>query len=265
MIQSGLIPSFVRHERYFPRKYAFNYRFFLAILDLDELEKLDQSTWCFSYNRFNLFSFYDKDHLYHHGKSIKDNVLNYLEAQGVNEKILSIKILTNLRILGYVFNPVSFYFIQGEKSPYILIQIGNTFSELKPYLVDESHRQGETWIYETVKEFYISLFISLTNKMTFKITEKKGRYVVLIDDHTDQGELELKASLKGDKTPWSSLTLVKYFFKFPLLSFRIITAIHYHALRLYLMKIPFIKKADNAQLQTGVYQWKQGYYQKKNS
>ncbi len=264
MMQSGLIPSFVRHERFFPRKYAFNYNFFLALIDLNELDQLDKSTWCFSRNRFNLFSFYDRDHLYQGHKELKDNISEYLLSQGVQDKIESIKLLTSLRVLGYVFNPVSFYFIQTQARPYLLIQIGNTFSELKPYLVDDSHLYEGQWIYQTIKEFYISPFISLNNKMTFKISHKQEKLNVFIDDVSESGELELKASYSGKVKKWETSTLLKYFFRFPLLSFRIITAIHYHALKLYLMKIPYLKKADNIHLQTGVYQWKQGYYHKKN-
>ena len=265
MMKSGIIHSFVRHQRYFPKKYAFNYKFFWCLLDLDEIDDLTQRTWCFSRNKFNLFSFYDRDHLHLGQKSIKENVLSYLKGQGVTESILSIRLMTNPRILGYVFNPVSFYFIQSEIRSYLIIQIGNTFSELKPYFVDQTHLKDGQWIYKTIKEFYISPFIALDNVMTFKISHKDDRVTVIIDDVTKDGDLELTASYAGKIEDWKTAKLLSNFFLLPLISFRIITAIHYHALKLYMMKIPYFKKSDSPHLQTGVYQWKQGYYQKKNS
>ena len=265
MMKSGLIDSFVRHQRYFPREYKFNYRFFWCLFDLDELDLLAERTWCFSRNKFNLFSFYDRDHMYRGHKTLKENVLDYMKSMGVTEKVLNIQLLANARILGYVFNPVSFYFIQTENSPYVIIQIGNTFSELKPYLVDKTHLKDGVWTFRTIKEFYISPFISLDNEMTFKISHKGKSVSVLIDDMTSEGRTELKASYQGTIREWSARKLMGYFFRFPLMSFRIIAAIHYHALKLYLMKIPLFRKHENLHRETGVYQWKQGYYHKKDS
>lgn len=264
-MKSGLIDSFVQHHRFFPKEYKFNYYFFWCLFDLDEIDKLARTTWCFSRNRFNLFSFYDRDHLYRGMKTVKENIKDYLFSEGVKEDITSIKLLTNIRVLGYVFNPVCFYFIQTIKSSYMVIQIGNTFSELKPYFVDATHLKNGEWTFRTVKEFYISPFISLNNKMTFNVSHKDKDISVLIDDVSEDGKLELKAIYKGKVKEWSADKLLNYFFRFPLISFRIITAIHYHAFKLYMMKIPFLRKQEHLLRETGVYQWKQGHYHRKDS
>jgi len=265
MFKSGIVHSFVSHQRYFPRKYRFNYQFFWCFFDLDELEGLSKKTWPFSYNKFNFVSFFDRDHFSLGQPTLKENVIELLKQNNVTDDVISIKLMTNIRILGYVFNPVSFYFVQTKNSPYLIIEIGNTFSELKPYFVSPKHLEDGVWTFKTMKEFYISPFISLDNTMTFKISHKSDKVSVLIDDVNKNGELELKAIYTGTIEEWSSKKLLYNFFRFPLISFRIITAIHYHAFKLFMMKIPYFKKKENTHLQTGVYQWKQGYYQKKDS
>ena len=171
----------------------------------------------------------------------------------VHEKIKKIELLTNPRILGYTFNPVSFYFIETDKSPYIIIEIGNTFGEQKPYLVRPDCKKGDEWIYTTKKNFYISPFASVENTMTFKIRQSNQNLQITIDDFNISGDLEIKTIFNGNRKNWTSLNIFKLMFMYPLLTIRIIISIHYHALRLYLKRIPYFRKNDEIDLQTDLF------------
>jgi DUF1365 family protein len=253
LINTEFYLSFVRHTRFFPKKYLFDYRFFWTKFDLDELDELHRSTYFFSRNAFNLISFYDRDHIYLGHESTKDNIDAFLKENDIKDDIIRIELVTNPRILGYTFNPVSFYFIETKAQPYLVIEIGNTFHELKPYLVRPENKNAEgEWTFTTPKFFYISPFTSLENMMTFRIRRNDKSLVINIDDFA-KDQLELRASFTGKALPWSSQNLVKLFLGYPFITLRIIWSIHYHALRLYLLKIPFWKKSDNPHLQKDLF------------
>lgn len=263
-MNSGFFISFIKHERFFPKKYEFENRYFWSKFDLDELDKLQETTPIFSRNKFNLVTFRDHDHINLGHTTLKENVQAFLVEQGVNEKIIKIDLVTNPRILGYVFNSVSFYFIETDKSPYIVIEIGNTFKEQKPYLVRPEFKNGDQWVFTTQKHFYISPFTSLENSMTFKIKRSEKNFVVNIDDFNSRNELEVRASFTGRFVPWSTATLLKFFFIYPMTTLRLISSIHYHALKLWMMKVPYFKKSDNLHLQTDLYVWKNKSFRKRD-
>ncbi len=263
-MKSGFFISYIKHERFFPKRYEFENRYFWSKFDLDELDELDKKTPIFSRNRFNLVTFRDHDHINLGHSTLKENIQAFLNEQGVNERITKIDLVTNPRIVGYVFNSVSFYFIETETNPYVVVEIGNTFKEQKPYLLKPEHKTGDQWVFTTQKHFYISPFTSLENTMTFKIKRNEKNFVVNIDDFNNKNELEVRASFTGRFVPWSTKTLLKFFFIYPLTTVRLISSIHYHAFKLWMMKVPYFKKDDNQHLQTNLYVWKDRSFRKKN-
>jgi DUF1365 family protein len=263
-MKSGFYISYIKHERFFPKRYEFENRYFWTKFDLDELDELQRKTSIFSRNTFNLVTFRDHDHINLGHETLKENIQAFLAEQGVNEKIKTIEFVTNPRILGYVFNSVSFYFIEAEKNPYIVIEIGNTFKEQKPYLLKPENKNGDQWVFTTQKHFYISPFTSLENMMTFRIKRNDKSFTVNIDDFNGKNELEVRASFTGRFVPWKTSTLLKFFFIYPMTTLRLISSIHYHALKLFLMKVPYYKKDDNKHLQKDLYVWKDRSFRKRN-
>jgi uncharacterized protein len=197
--------------------------------------------------------------------TLKENILELLRLDGVTSTVRRIELITNPRILGYVFNPVSFYFIETDESPLLIAEIGNTFNEIKPYLVRADKFDGESWIFSTVKNFYISPFSSVKNSMTFRIRRSEDRLLIAIDNFDQAGEKEVIAVLKAKAVAWSNKTLLRLFLNYPLSTLKIISAIHYHALKLYLLRVPFWRKGQDSDLQTGVYEWNSRTFQKKDS
>lgn len=250
--------NLVIHDRILPRPYKFNFRFFWFYFDLNELEQLSSKTNFFSYNRFNLFSFYDRDHFgLGRNVSLRDRIISYLKEHEVDAQIKSIKILTNLRFLGYVFNPVSYFFIEMESGKsHAIIEICNTYHEVKPYFVHSDHFDGKKFEILVDKFFYISPFSSLENKMKFQFSLPQKTVNINIFDYLKTGELEIKTHLRGNAVGFSSRQLLKCAFFKPFATVQVTLAIHWHALKIYLKKIPYFKKKSDQHLQKGFHVWK---------
>ena len=121
----------VIHKRFKPKIHFFKYKVFSILLDISEIDILDKSLKIFSYNKFNIVSFYDVDHGPRDGTSIKEWVIKNLNGNRINTENIKIKLLCYPRILGYVFNPLSVFFIYNKNSELIsiLYEVKNIFGE----------------------------------------------------------------------------------------------------------------------------------------
>ena len=163
-LTSSLYDCEVVHERLVPKRHQFRYRLFFMDLDLAEIPHLARKLMLFGHNRPNLYSFRDSDHLdLGREGGIRGNLEAWLRENGIeldpNDRI---RLVTLPRILGYTFNPVCFYFIySGGKPAHVIVEVCNTFRELKPYLIDSPESPGYFRL-TTPKHFYVSPFSSLT-------------------------------------------------------------------------------------------------------
>jgi DUF1365 family protein len=240
----------VMHCRLQPRQRAFNYRVFMLSLDLDDLPKV---AWL-SYNRFNLFSLDDKDHIaLGESGGIRGNLIAWLRLRNVEiPEDARIRLVTFPRVLGYAFNPVSFYYVTtADGAPLLSVaEVGNTFREMKLFVVDGEDKEGE-WHCRVAKNFYVSPFSDPGDVFDFRLGLPGETLSVHIDDLKD-GEKILLSSVRGEAREISALRLFWYAFKYPLLSLKIIGLIHWHALILWLKKVPYFKKSDRSEVQTDV-------------
>ena len=126
----------VIHKRFKPKIHFFKYKIFSMLIDLSEIDLLNKSLKIFSYNKFNIVSFYDVDHGPRDGTSLKQWVIKNLIDNQINTEEIKIKLLCYPRILGYVFNPLSVFFIYNKKSELIsiLYEVKNTFGEQHTYI-----------------------------------------------------------------------------------------------------------------------------------
>ena len=140
-MNSGLYECEVYHCRLAPKRHEFRYRLFYLDLDLDEIPDLTKKLFFLSRNRWNLFTFRDRDHLDLGRPDIRSNLEAWLEEQGVKlERGSRIRLVTLPRILGYFFNPVCFYFISSPdgQPQHAVAEVSNTFREMKPWLIAPS-------------------------------------------------------------------------------------------------------------------------------
>jgi DUF1365 family protein len=260
------------HARHFPKKNSFTYSVFMLYLDLDELPALDQRLRLFGLNRGALFSFHDRDHFKfikqaadqtartiaqenikftpekYQGLTTRERIAVLLQEAGLEFPLGRVQVLTNPRMFGYVFNPVSFYYCFDEAGTLqaMLSEVNNTHGDQKMYVcrIDDPKQKWHTA--EQQKNFYISPFMDFDNQLSWKFDEPGERTMVIIDT-TKEGELELRATFVGERHEVTDRLLFQLLFRYPLMTLMIIFRIHYQALKLFLMKICFRDKAKEDQ------------------
>ena len=169
LTSSCIYRGHIYHKRYKPIINKFKYNTFSFFIDYDCIYELDRSSNFFSYNRFNIFSFYDKDHGYRDERTLKDFVFNFLEKKDFNSKDLCIKIVCFPRIFGYVFNPLSIiYCYKKLKLIAIFYEVKNTSNEQHTYyFINLENKESTEYKHQCKKIFYVSPFIQMKGVYKF--------------------------------------------------------------------------------------------------
>lgn len=242
---SSIYNGTVIHKRFKPKKHYFKYSVFSLLIDLSDLNNLNKNISFFSYNRFNLISFFDKDHGQRDGSSLTEWVKKNLEENNIFSKDIRIKLLCYPRIFGYVFNPLSVFFVydHNENLISILYEVKNTFGEQHTYVfrVDDKNNLIKN---NCSKKFHVSPFIEMDCQYFFKILKPGDKLSVIIDQYDKEGKI-LFASQDGERNDLNSTQLIKSYLKHPLMTLKIISAIHFEAFKLWLKGIRLVKKKFN--------------------
>ena len=231
----------VNHTRISPKKHAFNYRVFMVAFDLDKFPRIP----LLSRNRFNLFSIDDRDHIHSDPtKSTRENLLAWLQENGSEVPPDSrISLVTFPRVLGYSFNPVSFYYIHSNSGEFLtaVTEVTNTYREMKLFPLGEPSPEGISE--RTVaKDFYVSPFSDPNDSFRFRIGLPEEKWRVSINNLTE-GKPTLLSSITGTRRELAASRLAWYALKYPFLSLGIIFGIHFQALLLFLKKTPHFPKS----------------------
>lgn len=253
-LRSHLYKCEVMHRRMLPKMHEFTYGVFMFSVDLDELPTLPGSILPLSHNRFGLFSIYDRDHIYL-GKpgGIRPNLTAWLSSVGYEiPEDSRIELITFPRVLGYGFNPVSFYYIRSKSGELLntVAEVVNTYREMKLYQIG-GPGDNQFCHSRISKNFYVSPFSDPGSQFDFKLGLPADKWRVNIDTY-ENNERTLLSVIRGEAKPLTSARLAWYTLKYPLLSIKIIGLIHWHALLLWYKRIPWFSKSARRDAQLDV-------------
>ena len=242
MINSSIYNGQVIHKRFKPKVHSFKYNVFSLLIDLSELELLDKKVNFFSYNKFNWISFYDKDHGERDGSSLIDWVHKNLKKNNITTEKIKIKILCYPRIFGFVFNPLSVFYVYNSTDNLIsiLYEVKNTFDEQHTYIF-KVEKDGNLIQNNCTKKFHVSPFIEMNCRYFFRLLKPGNKISVIIDQYEKEDKI-LYASQDGVKSELTNRNLIKSYLKHPLMTFKIILAIHFEAFKIWTKGIKFLKK-----------------------
>ena len=227
----------VMHARLKPMGHRFSYRVMSLLIDLGRLDEADNASRLFGVNRPALYSFNEKDHGERDGSSLHAYALRCAAAHGIDLADGRVELLCYPRLLGYTFNPLSVYFCyQADGSLALLIyEVRNTFGDIHSYVlpIAEGEHTDAGIRQEQDKLFYVSPFIETAMRYHFRVSPPGDEVKLRILETDADGPL-LAATFHGRHRALTSRALLRSFFGLPLVTFKIMAAIHWEALRLWL-------------------------------
>lgn len=240
---SALYAGRVVHARLKPKQHKLSYACYWLLLDLDELETLSRKLRTFSLDRFNLFSLRTRDYGDGSQTDLRTQARAHLDKAGVDLTGGKIFLLTMPRILGYGFNPLSVYFCQRADGTLaaMIYEVHNTFGQRHSYLIPIEDGAAAEVMQTCAKDFYVSPFMEMNLRYDFCVLPPAAKTRVSVKV-SDAGGLMLSASLAGDKQPLTNTSLARIFVTHPLLTAKVIGAIHWEALRLWLKGVGLVPR-----------------------
>lgn len=246
---SALYRGEVTHRRLRPRAHRLRYRVFWMLLDLAEIDGLDRRSRVFSRNRFNWLSFHDRDHGDGSGEDLRPQIEAYLARAGVAIGEGSIRLLTLPRVLGYVFNPISLYYCHQPDGRLVamIYEVSSTFGVRHSYVIpipeaDQAEgriRQG------AAKALYVSPFMEMEMDYAFRGQAPGDALAMTIDGLDAEGVL-ITARMAGVRYPLTDRALLAALLSLPLLTVKVVAAIHWEALKLWIKGVGLTRQPPPA-------------------
>lgn len=240
----------VMHKRLFPKVNQFAYRVYYLALPIAQLR--DAATQHkLAINHSATMSFHEKDHGLRDGSALEEWINAILSAHQLDEIIEDVVLICMPRILGYVFNPVSFWMCLDKDGCLraVVCEVKNTFGETHSYVcVHEDKREisGDDWL-EAEKMFHVSPFLEREGTYHFRFSLKEQKLGVWIDYYTNEGNKQLITALTGEFKPLTRSAMRKVFWTHPLVTFKTIALIHWQALKLFSKGVRYIVKPKQKQ------------------
>jgi uncharacterized protein len=240
-MNSRIYKGWVRHRRTAPTQHRFMYRMFMLYIDLAELPQIFDRVPFWSARRCALGRFRRADYLGCPEVPLDRAVRDLVEAQGLPRPSGPIRLLTHLRYFGHCFNPVSFYYCfdeHGTQVQTIVAEITNTpWKERHQYVLGSPVMDGELKRFSFDKQFHVSPFMPMDMRYQWRFGEP-GKHLFVHMQNLSGTQVEFDATLSLDAKPWSAAALVALLFAYPLMTLKVVAAIHWQALRLWLKKTP---------------------------
>ena len=238
-MKSAIYTGNIFHQRFQPIKHHFNYKIFMAYIDLDEIDSLMPQSFFWGVNRPALISFFSKDYLSEGKLELRSAVENLVFERTGKDVQGPVRLLTHLRYFGYCFNPVSFYYCfdkGGEQVETIIAEVTNTpWKERHSYVIQTKNGRNEQYGIENheSKKLHVSPFFDMDHQYRFLFSDPREHLSVEVENFKDSKKIH-EASLNLRKLEFNKSQLIKTVGQFPFITFRVVSAIHWQAVKLWL-------------------------------
>jgi DUF1365 family protein len=245
-MHSALYSGWLDHRRLAPRRHAFRYRLFMVYLDLAELDEVFRGRWLWSTRRAALARFDRRDHLGDPTQPLDETVRELVAERTGRRPEGPIRLLTHLRYFGFTFNPVSFYYcfdVAGKTVEAVVAEVNNTpWGERHCYVLPQTRPGAAQLKAQSPKALHVSPFHSMALRYDWLIHSPdkslKVRMMLKPTDHGDDRALLFGATLALKRVPITGASLAGTLLRFPWMTAKVIAAIHWEALRLWLKRVP---------------------------
>ena len=244
-MRSHILEGKVRHRRSTPVVYALEHDVYYFALDLAELDEVDRRLRLVGRNRRNVLQFRDDDHWPQPVADLRATVLDHLRAEGEDPTGWRITLITSLRVLGYVFNPASFYLCRDAAGSLrvVIVEVHNTpHLERHLYTLRPGSAEGP-FTASMDKDFYVSPFIDMVGRYTVHVADDPARLAIAINERQD-GKPLLSTSLVLARRTLTNRMVLRMLLRHPLLPHKTIAMIYVHAFRLWRRGLKFHRHGE---------------------
>lgn len=240
-----ILDAKVAHKRLFPVENGFAYDLFYLAFPADQAQRLADG-FRFGVNKPGVMSWQDKDHGHRDGSAPEQWVRGILATEGLSGIVNGgIFLVTLPRVLGYVFNPVSFWLCHDSQNALraVVCEVNNTFGETHTYLCARSDVGVITPddVLTGHKMFHVSPFMQRDGEYRFRFALSDRKFGAWIDYYTEEGK-KLTTSLTGNLLPYTSANRRRMFWAYPLATLRVVALIHWQAVKLLWKKVRYVPK-----------------------
>jgi hypothetical protein len=232
----------VVHKRLVPREHGFAYRVFALCLDVDEIDEVARRLRLFSRNGGNLLSFRDADLGPGGAEPAAVKARRLLGLCGLSGCGVRIDLVCYPRLLGYAFNPLSVYFCRNDEGAVgaVIYEVTNTMGERKSYVIPATPANGAI-AQACAKEMYVSPFTAPSGHYGFHCVPPGERIVIGVN-FREAGRPVLKTHFRGERRGLSDKAILGLVARYPLMTLKVIGAIHYEAARLWAKGVPVVTR-----------------------
>jgi len=244
-LASCIYEGTIRHRRLSPKAHAFSYPVYELYVDLDELPRIEAETGLFRHNGRGLNTLLDRDYMGPGERPIKEKLREWLAAQGIELGQRRVFLLTHVRVLGYAFNPVNYYYVFGPdgRLDLAVAEINNTFGETFGYVLNRRGDEKGISTPRFLKVFHVSPFLPMRMEYEFHLSLPGESLAVHVDDFQEGGKV-FDATFTARRVPLTTRSLARVLLRNPLMPARVIVWIHWQALKLWLKNVPVFTRPE---------------------